>query len=58
MYHFSDLLTIPANLFFLQEIHRVLRPGGKFLYLEHIIADEGSMLRTVQQLLMKVSHVN
>lgn len=35
-----------------QEIHRVLRPGGKFLYLEHIIADQGSKLRTIQQVLM------
>jgi len=35
-----------------QEIHRVLRPGGKFLYLEHIIAEEGFMLRNIQQVLM------
>lgn len=35
-----------------QEIHRVLRPGGKFLYMEHIVAQHGSMLRTIQKVLM------
>ena len=35
----------------LQEIKRVLKPGGKFFYMEHIIADEG-YLRVIQSLLM------
>ena len=35
----------------LQEIKRVLKPGGKFFYMEHIIADEG-YLRIIQSLLM------
>jgi ubiquinone/menaquinone biosynthesis C-methylase UbiE len=32
------------------EIHRVLRPGGRFLYLEHVIAPRPGVLRTSQRL--------
>ena len=42
----------PAVCFFrttllVQEIQRVLKPGGKFFYMEHILAKEGNMLRTI-----------
>ncbi|KAK9822289.1 hypothetical protein WJX74_003361 [Apatococcus lobatus] len=33
------------------EVQRVLRPGGKFLFMEHIGAKPGSILRTIQQLI-------
>lgn len=32
----------------LHEIKRVLKPGGTFLFLEHVAAPEGSLLRAVQ----------
>ena len=32
----------------------MLKPGGKFFYMEHILAKEGNMLRTIQQALTKV----
>ena len=35
----------------LEEIKRVLKPGG-FFYMEHIIGDEGSLIRTLQNLFM------
>ena len=33
----------------LREVQRVLKPGGKFYFMEHVIAPEGSTLRRVQQ---------
>jgi SAM-dependent methyltransferase len=36
----------------LAEVRRVLKPGGKMIYMEHIIAGEGRVLRAVQHLLM------
>ena len=33
------------------EVKRVLRPGGKFLFMEHIGAKRGGILRTMQQLI-------
>jgi len=36
-----------------KEIQRVLKPGGKFYFMEHIIADEGDNLRYVQKALMQ-----
>lgn len=39
----------PRNV--LQEIRRILKPGGKFLFVEHVEAPRGSMLRSLQKLL-------
>ncbi|XP_010511988.1 PREDICTED: methyltransferase-like protein 7A isoform X1 [Camelina sativa] len=35
----------------LKEIKRVLRPGGVFIFLEHVAAEDGSMFRRLQKLL-------
>ncbi|KAK4376257.1 hypothetical protein RND71_006934 [Anisodus tanguticus] len=35
----------------LQEIRRVLKPGGLYLFVEHVAATDGTVLRFVQQLL-------
>lgn len=35
----------------LQEVSRVLRPGGKFIFIEHIIGEEGSFLRAQHEAL-------
>jgi SAM-dependent methyltransferase len=34
----------------LREIHRVLKPGGAFVFIEHVAAPRGSWLRRVQRL--------
>jgi len=33
----------------LAEVHRVLRPGGRFIFLEHVAAPKGTWLRRIQQ---------
>jgi ubiquinone/menaquinone biosynthesis C-methylase UbiE len=33
----------------LREVRRVLRPGGQFLFMEHVAAERGTGLRTMQQ---------
>lgn len=38
----------------LAEILRVLRPGGRFAFMEHVIAPEGSLLRRTQHLVTPV----
>lgn len=35
----------------LQEIHRVLKPGGALYFIEHVIAPEGTLLRRFQRIL-------
>jgi SAM-dependent methyltransferase len=38
----------------LHEIHRVLKPGGRFIFLEHVAAPEGTRLRRVQRLIRPI----
>lgn len=35
----------------LREIRRVLKPGGSFIFIEHVAAPEGTLLRKVQRLI-------
>jgi len=46
------LCSVSSPLLCLQEIQRVLKPGGKFFYMEHIAAEKGSALEMVQKILM------
>jgi len=43
------LCSVPEQARTLQEIRRVLKPGGRFLFLEHVAAPQGTWLRRVQQ---------
>lgn len=42
------LCSVPNLESTLQDILRVLKPGGRFLFIEHVIAPPGSLLRKVQ----------
>jgi ubiquinone/menaquinone biosynthesis C-methylase UbiE len=33
----------------LSEIHRVLKPGGKFVFIEHVAAPRGTFMRACQR---------
>lgn len=43
------LCTVDEPPRVLQEIKRVLKPGGRFLFIEHVAAPEKSWLRTIQK---------
>ncbi len=45
------LCTVDEPRQVLQEVHRTLKPGGKFLFVEHVEAQNGTMLRGLQKLL-------
>ena len=45
-------VTDPAMV--LREIHRVLKPDGRFVFLEHVAAPEGTRLRKVQRIIRPV----
>jgi SAM-dependent methyltransferase len=42
------LCSVPNPAKTLQEIKRVLKPGGKFVFIEHVAAPHGSSLRRMQ----------
>lgn len=47
------LCTILEETKALDEIRRILKPGGKFFFLEHVAAKKGSFLRLIQQLVKR-----
>ena len=38
------------------EVHRVLRPGGRFVFVEHVAAAEGSATALAQRVLRRPHH--
>ena len=42
------LCSVPNLQQTLREIYRVLKPGGRFLFVEHVAAPEGTLLRHIQ----------
>jgi ubiquinone/menaquinone biosynthesis C-methylase UbiE len=38
------------------EVYRILRPGGRYIFLEHVAAPEGSRLRSFQEIMHKPWH--
>ena len=48
------LCSVGHPLKVLSEIRRVLRPGGRFLFIEHVAAPRGSQLRSVQNFIVPV----
>jgi ubiquinone/menaquinone biosynthesis C-methylase UbiE len=47
------LCTIPNPDRVVAEIRRVLKPGAKFFFIEHVAADRGTTLRKVQDVLVR-----
>ena len=42
------LCSVEDQLKALQEIRRILKPGGQFVFMEHVAADRGTTLRRIQ----------
>jgi len=51
------LCSVPDLASTLQEILRVLKPGGRFLFIEHVAAPNGTFLRSVQNTVKPVWQV-
>ncbi len=47
------LCTVEDPAATLAEIRRVLKPGGRFVFIEHVAAREGSWLRRIQRLMRR-----
>jgi SAM-dependent methyltransferase len=47
------LCTVPDPRKVLAEVHRVLRPGGRLLFIEHVAAPAGTALRAIQRIVRR-----
>lgn len=47
------LCTVPDPREVLAEVRRVLRPGGRLLFIEHVAAPAGTALRTLQRIVRR-----
>ena len=45
------LCTVPNPVRLISEVRRVLKPGGRFFFIEHVAAERGTFLRRMQDLL-------
>jgi SAM-dependent methyltransferase len=48
------LCSVPDARAVVRDIHRILRPGGRFVFVEHVAAPRGSGLRRLQGLLRPI----
>ena len=51
------LCSVDSTPISLREVQRVLKPGGQFIFIEHVAAPQGTTLRTVQNLLNPVWNI-
>ncbi len=49
------LCSVPDLTVVLREIRRVLKPGGRFVFIEHVAAPQGTWLRRVQRAFRPIS---
>jgi ubiquinone/menaquinone biosynthesis C-methylase UbiE len=48
------LCSVPDQQVALGEIYRVLKPGGKFIFIEHVAASRGTIMRRFQQFIKPI----
>jgi len=50
------LCTVQEPVRVVEQIHRILSPGGRYIFLEHVASEPGSLLRRWQDLLQRPWH--
>jgi ubiquinone/menaquinone biosynthesis C-methylase UbiE len=51
------LCSVPNVEKTLAEVKRVLRPGGRFVFIEHVAAEKGTFQRRMQKLIAPINRV-